>query len=284
MNGSGSAFISVLLIAATPFFGNCQPDSFSIYFQTGVTSLQPVQIAYIDSLLYSGVIPGKAAISIMGYADEPGSPGLNQSIAGARAASVKAYLLSSGMERSQIRYCRGVGNILPSGNDARQRRVDIVWGRSRADAAIAAGPAPAAAPARTPRKGLKALGGMKMNELLVLEDLLFKLSDVQILKESMPVLDELVQVMNDYPALKIRIEGHVCCGSKSKETDKLSLGYSLSLGRAGAVREYLVAKDIDSARIFHAGYGFSKPKVYPEITDADMVLNRRVEIRVIANK
>ncbi len=267
-----------------PFAGNSQPDSFSVYFPSGVAVLQPAQTAYIDSLIYQGAIPGGAIVRIAGYADEPGSRLLNQSIAGQRAAQVKAYLLSSGLEARQIGSCRGAGNIMASGDDVRQRRVDIVWGPPGVAGPVVGGAPRAAAAAGKPKKSLKALGTMKMNERLVLENLLFKLSSPQLMPESIPVLDELVEVMQYYPALKIRIEGHVCCGSKSKEADKLSLGYTLSLGRAGAVREYLMGHAIDSNRIFHAGYGFSKPKVFPEITEADMFLNRRVEIRVIANK
>jgi outer membrane protein OmpA-like peptidoglycan-associated protein len=285
---------------ATPLSGHAQADSFSIYYPSGITIPDAVQTAYLDSLLYAGKIPGNGPVRITGYADEPGGAELNKMIADKRAASVKAYLLSSGMEEGRIVQCIGAGNLLHTGNDDRQRRVDIICPKSprmpviasslkasaRTDSSIASAAkasADSVAAEKKRMRSLRDLGKMKEDELLVIENLLFKVSTTEIVKESLPVLNELVDVLKDYPRLKIRIEGHVCCGTKSKETDKLKLGYSLSRGRAETVRNYLQEHQIAAARLSFAGFGFSRPKVYPEITQEDMSLNRRVEIRVISN-
>ena len=293
MKAISKAAVLALFFAALPHSGYAQADSFSIYFPSGIAILDPGQTAYLDSLLYAGRLPGNGVVALTGYADEPGGEALNKAIAGKRAASVKAYLLSSGLENSRIVQCMGVGNLSHTGKDDRQRRVDIVCTKSGTAAPVVA-PAPAPHPkaaaradsaiaAQKRKRSLRDLGIMKEDELLVIENLLFKVSTAEIVKESLPVLNELVDVLKDYPRLKIRIEGHVCCATKSKETDKLKLGYSLSLGRAEAVKDYLEAHQIAAARLSFAGFGFSRPKVYPEVTQEDMSLNRRVEIRVVSN-
>ena len=262
--------------------GYAQTDSFSIYFQTAITSLNATQTQHIDSLLYAGKIGAGRSVSIVGYADEPGTTTLNKSIADKRAASIKAYLISSGIEPRQIQQCTGLGNLVRTGEDMGQRRVDIVVVGSiprTPDTALGKNVV-----LRKPKRTLHDLGKMKPGELMVMENLLFKVSLPVFEKESMPILDELVDVMKEYPALVLKFEGHVCCGTKDTGANKLELGYSLSVLRARAVKDYLVAHDIKSNRLSFQGYGFSRPKVYPEVTQEDMYQNRRVEVRVMANK
>lgn len=124
---------------------------------------------------------------------------------------------------------------------------------------------------------------MKPDELMVIENLQFKVSTDTFEPASMPILEELAQVLQDYPGVKIQLEGHVCCGGKVDSAKKLSLGYQLSLSRAQAVLQYLVAHGISASRLSCAGFGFSRPKVFPEKGQEDSYINRRVEIRVIAN-
>jgi len=100
----------VFLLAIMPVTAYCQADSFSLYFATGKAQLDMEQRARLDSLLYSGQLAGNVDIRITGYADEPGTAALNKSLAQQRAASVRAYLIASGMKGGQILSCTGVGN------------------------------------------------------------------------------------------------------------------------------------------------------------------------------
>lgn len=277
----------VLISILPPCVSKAAVDSFSVFFRSGVWKLDAGQTAQLDSLLYSGSLPGTVSMKIVGYADEPGGTELNRTIAGRRAESVKEYLLATGVGEGRIIQCQGMGNTLHSGDDIGQRRVDIVCIKPGTEQAAIAGLKTstkidsATVPVKR-KKSLRDLGSMKEDELLVIENLLFKVSTAVIDTQSIPILDELVEILKDFPRLKIRIEGHICCASKSKETDKLKLGYRLSADRAEAVKEYLVAHQIASSRLSYAGFGFSRPKVYPEVTQEDMSLNRRVEIRVIS--
>jgi outer membrane protein OmpA-like peptidoglycan-associated protein len=277
----------VFAFALLPFCSYGQWDSFSVYFQSGVTVLNDEQTQYLDSMLYTGTVRPGDAINITGYADEPGTTVLNKSIAMRRADAVKVYLLSSGIESSQIVACAGLGNLVRSGDDMHQRRVDIVLGRMRVPASTSAGKpeaAPKAGPALARKRSLRDLKTMKAGELMVIENLQFKVSTDVFEPVSLPVLQELADVLQDFPGVNIRLEGHICCGGKADSSDRLAMGYKLSLFRAQAVLKYLTSHGISSSRLSCTGFGFSRPKVFPERGPEDSYINRRVEIRVVTNK
>jgi len=85
--------------------------------------------------------------------------------------------------------------------------------------------------------------------------------------------------------LDIAIEGHVCCGA-DKEVKSQQMTYEnewLSKKRAKTIYDYLINKGIDSIRLQHKGYGFTKPLIYPEENNTDRYQNRRIELAVISN-
>jgi outer membrane protein OmpA-like peptidoglycan-associated protein len=225
-------------------------------------------------------------ISIIGYADEPGCTAINNTIATERATAVRTYLVSSGIESGSIALCKGMGNKMKTGTDPKERRVDIVRG-IRDGLMIVKTEAKAEAkaePAVKRKRSLRDLSTMKAGEMMVIENLQFKVSTDSFEKESFPILKELADVLEDFPGISIRLEGHICCGGKTDSSKRLDLGYQLSLSRAQAVLEYLTRHGISGRRLSCVGYGFSRPKVFPERNQEDSYLNRRVEIRVTANK
>jgi outer membrane protein OmpA-like peptidoglycan-associated protein len=261
-----------------PILAYGQQDTSSIYFKSAVTELNATQKGQLDQLLYTGKISANA-ISVVGYADQPGTSALNDAIANRRAAAVKAYLLQSGLKPQQILQCIGKGNFIRSGEDIHQRRVDIVSTR------LAAGAPTAGALPDKSDTGLYVLGHMRPDEVLVLEGLQFELSNAAFRPESFVVLKNLVQVLRKFPLLKLSIEGHICCaGAVSKGTGQQDSWYRLSVDRAQAVYTYLFRHGISADRLSFKGLGFTKPRAYPERTEEDKFLNRRVELRVVSNK
>ncbi|MBW1880463.1 MAG: OmpA family protein [Deltaproteobacteria bacterium] len=89
--------------------------------------------------------------------------------------------------------------------------------------------------------------------------------------ESFDLLDEVAETLVDHPELlQVRIEGHTDNrGSESANQD-------LSDRRAASVRDYLVAKDVETGRLESIGYGESRPIDRGENSEA-WSLNRRVE-------
>lgn len=89
---------------------------------------------------------------------------------------------------------------------------------------------------------------------------------------STPTLEEMVQMLKQYPDLRIRIEGHTDA-TGSKATNQ-----SLSQQRAEAVEQYLVEKhSIDASRLEAVGKGESAP-VASNDTPEGRQTNRRVEL------
>ena len=89
-----------------------------------------------------------------------------------------------------------------------------------------------------------------------------------------PAKDFIILKSKD-PNLKIKINGHICCNTDIKDV-------KLSSKRAQAIYTYLIEKNILFARVFHEGFGSSKP-VYkiPEKNDSEKLANRRVEILIL---
>ncbi len=246
-------------------------DSLSLYFASGKTVLTEAHRQTLDSLLYTET-DARQPLQIWGAADEPGTAPLNKSIAQARAEAVKQYLLESGVRAARIVSCEGRGNPQKLGDNPAQRRAVLVFGSSSNTAAVTPPPAVVAPSLADPKK-------LKAKDVITLKNLLFQNMSGVLLPTSLPVLEELYGVMEDNPGLKIRIEGHVCCGGRNETGGpNASYGQDISEWRAATVYKYLVSRGISKDRLSYVGRGFSAPKFFPENSDAEMVLNRRVEI------
>lgn len=102
----------------------------------------------------------------------------------------------------------------------------------------------------------------------------FEFNSAELTPESYPILYGAVQYLNQYPDIKVEIQGH---------TDNIgSESYNLHLSdrRASAVRDYLISKKIDPSRLTVKGYGESQP-VADNNTTGGRALNRRIEFKVI---
>jgi len=87
---------------------------------------------------------------------------------------------------------------------------------------------------------------------------------------SYPRLEQMVQIMNDYPDYSLSIAGHT--DSKGDDNYNLRLSYE----RAAAARKYMLSKGIPADRIESRGYGETKP-IADNKTAAGQALNRRVD-------
>ena len=92
-------------------------------------------------------------------------------------------------------------------------------------------------------------------------------------KKSKIELNKVVRAMNDYPTLKLYVDGH----SDNTGSDKINK--PLSLKRASAVKAYLFSKKIAAERLLTDGFGSAKP-VADNKTAKGRAQNRRVELRV----
>ncbi|AMJ65115.1 OmpA family protein [Hymenobacter sp. PAMC 26628] len=87
---------------------------------------------------------------------------------------------------------------------------------------------------------------------------------------SFPKLEQMVQIMNEYPDYSLSIAGHT--DSKGDDNYNLRLSYE----RAAAARKYMLSKGITAERIEARGYGETKP-IADNKTAAGQAKNRRVD-------
>ena len=87
---------------------------------------------------------------------------------------------------------------------------------------------------------------------------------------SFPKLQQMVQIMNDYPDYSLSIAGH------TDDVGNAPYNLNLSYERAAAARKYMLDKGISADRIEARGYGKTKP-IADNKTAAGRALNRRVD-------
>ena len=92
-----------------------------------------------------------------------------------------------------------------------------------------------------------------------------------ILPDSMPQIEQVVQLLREDPSLQLAVNGH------TDNTGDATHNRALSEGRAKAVVAALVAAGIDAGRLASAGFGDSQP-VADNGTEQGKAANRRVEL------
>jgi OOP family OmpA-OmpF porin len=114
------------------------------------------------------------------------------------------------------------------------------------------------------------------NQTFGLQGVTFEFNKARLTPNATYVLDMVSRAFVGQPTLKVEVAGH---------TDSIGSAESnlkLSQLRAEAVGRYLVSKGAAPSQIDAKGYGKSQLLVNPETNDRDRELNRRVELRVVA--
>jgi outer membrane protein OmpA-like peptidoglycan-associated protein len=107
-------------------------------------------------------------------------------------------------------------------------------------------------------------------EIKITQQIHFEFDKDKIRPESFPILDAVVEVLQQNPKIKLEIQGHT--------DNKGAPAYNKSLSdrRAASVKKYLVAKGIAADRLTSKGYGMERP-IVPNDTVQNRALNRRVQ-------
>jgi outer membrane protein OmpA-like peptidoglycan-associated protein len=88
------------------------------------------------------------------------------------------------------------------------------------------------------------------------------------------ILDRVAALLAANPSARLRLSGN------TDSVGSAAGNMSLSMGRAQAVRAYLVAKGVAADRLTVAAYGETRPMM-PNTSDANRARNRRVDLAVI---
>jgi outer membrane protein OmpA-like peptidoglycan-associated protein len=218
-------------------------------------------------------------ITITGYTDSKGDVDYNQKLSLKRANSVKQFLIKNGYNKSNIIAISGEGEIR-KGVKQFNRRVDIVIEYEMV-------PPPEILmevdESKPKLNNYNEIRDLKVGETLALEGINFTPGRHFLIESSEPQLYQLLFVLKNNPTLKVEIQGHICCmpsGDDGLDADTQTM--DLSVNRAKYIYQYLINNGIDADRLSYKGFGASKPLVV-EITEADQIKNRRVEIMIVAN-
>jgi OOP family OmpA-OmpF porin len=108
----------------------------------------------------------------------------------------------------------------------------------------------------------------------VLAGVNFEFNSANLTKESFPILLNALQILTQYPDMRIEIRGHTD-NIGSEEFNQI-----LSERRSKVVKDYLVANGINAERLVVKGVGESEP-IADNHTVEGRTLNRRIEFKVI---
>lgn len=106
-----------------------------------------------------------------------------------------------------------------------------------------------------------------VNEVIKLDIQFFQNTD-QLYGTSYSEIKSLSEFLKKYPELSVLIRGHVCCGPNKKISKK----------RAKKVYKSLIETGISKKRISWKGMSNTDPAVFPEETEKDRQMNRRVDV------
>ena len=132
---------------------------------------------------------------------------------------------------------------------------------------------PGVAPDGCPRK--YTLVEVKKDRIAIKQQVHFATAKWKVLPDSYPLLNQVAQVLKDYPAMRVSVEGH---------TDTVgaeAMNMKLSQARAEEVRDYLVRKGVAPERLEAIGFGPTKP-IASNKTASGRAQNRRTEFRIVS--
>ncbi|GAA4465815.1 OmpA family protein [Nemorincola caseinilytica] len=286
----------VLYIASiffiSPVFAQRATDTFKLYFDLDVPTLNEKMQKKIDLLIYNDKIISGSKVTIVGYADYLGTETYNQDLSMKRAQGVKDYLVKYGsMNEKDITLCVGRGKVNRkdmNGQDGSptDRRVDIVVNNRSATVHNAPKPKPGKKDTirRVTVTDIDDMKALRVGSVFKLNNVYFPADRHVMKQESKETLEKLYTVLKNNPKMKISIEGHVCCIRDAPDAlDIDTYEPFLSVNRAKAIYKYLVDKGIEADRLSYVGFGRRRPVIANEQTEEDADKNRRVEIRIMEN-
>jgi outer membrane protein OmpA-like peptidoglycan-associated protein len=250
----------------------------SIYFKNNSYELSNESKRKLDSL---AKLDAKLTFRIFGNANPLGNEILNKTLSENRAKKVNDYLSNKIGKNIHLASSSGLG-VSKQINDnssenllAENRRVDIFIERFFDKGE------------KISRKAYPSFFDMKIASMKVKDT--FSLPDVNFiggrhvwLPKAKPRLYQLYKILKDNPTIEVALQGHICCDYDNFDGEDQDLGtFNLSFTRAKSIKDFLLEMGIDPKRIKAEGLGHLNPVVYPEQTELDRTMNRRVELVLI---
>jgi outer membrane protein OmpA-like peptidoglycan-associated protein len=239
--------LSMFLFLSLSFGSYCQ-DSLVLYFPFNSDKLTEGELTKIKRVLEKNA---SSVNTILGFSDSIGNYFYNIDLSERRAKNLFAYLSKENERIFSKTEVYGRGEMDFTGSMG--RKVVIYYNQ----------------------KIKNQIRTAKVGENIKIHNLNFEPGLEVLLPGSTPTLNELLEIMNEFPKLVIAIEGHICCDVHDET--------NLSGSRAKVVYDSLIRNGIKADRLSYKGFGSTKP-IYPlpEQNDMQQVSNRRVEIRIVS--
>jgi outer membrane protein OmpA-like peptidoglycan-associated protein len=241
------------------------------------------------------------SIQLHGHCDVVGSNAYNDVLSKKRVQAVKNYLQQNNIPVTSFVTAKGHGKRVPLNNNVSaeerllNRRVEIIILKNiavtlnnttpeiKTDTAVALEVAVPVIPEKNLSEQLDDTA-TKSGVNIILKNINFVGARHQFLPESYSTLKELLAIMLKNKTLKIQVQGHICCLPGNVDGfDEETETNNLSELRARAVRDYLIEHGVDLNRVTYVGLGHTQPiYAYPEKTQEEMKLNRRVTIQILS--
>jgi outer membrane protein OmpA-like peptidoglycan-associated protein len=121
----------------------------------------------------------------------------------------------------------------------------------------------------------------KVGSSISFEELTFQPGRHFLNPEAVRYLTTILKFMQKHINITFQIIGHICCETDGRDgEDYDSGGYVLSVNRAKFIYDYFIEKGIAANRMTFKGVGSTRQKVFPERSEHDRYLNRRVEFLI----
>lgn len=223
-----------------------------VTFVTDSAEITPQGQLVLDSLVAGLARRAGTKLEVRGHTDSVGSEAYNLALSQRRAESVKAYLVSKGLNADDLTTA-GLGEMMHIATN------DTAEGREQNR--------------RVTLQARSVVCEARASEELVLRGVTFKTNSAVITPTSKLVLDSAVAYLKARPNSAAEVRGH----TDSVGDDAANM--RLSKARAEAVRDYLIAGGIDAGRLTANGYGETE-HIAPNDTAAGREQNRRVTLRI----
>jgi outer membrane protein OmpA-like peptidoglycan-associated protein len=119
------------------------------------------------------------------------------------------------------------------------------------------------------------LNNLAVGSKIILKNIFYDFDKATLRAQSIIELDHLIQLLNDYPNMRIELSSH----TDNKGTADYNV--YLSNARSKSCVDYLISKGVSKNRLEYKGYGLTQPIATNE-TDAGRQMNRRTEFKILS--
>ena len=238
----------------------------SFFFDTDLSVLDEKQREAFAQFVSEMEAEDIVSISILGYCDDRGRKGYNDTLSVKRGNYVKDLLHQPAINTEKEKMLTGHGKVdlAEQENISEQRsynrRVDLVIGYVKRKFA-------------TDNSILS--DTLKVGDKIILENILFENSRSVLLEESIPVLERITNIIKEKKQYNIAILGHICCNPPGRDVKDFETGENnLSQATTKIIYDYLIYKGVDKKRLTYKGMMANFPLGKGEKND------RRVELQI----